>query len=186
MRFSSTLLLALPALALAEEQQIPLGEKVKGWWSKVTSAVPVPAAASSPIAATAAKVAQSVQHQLTPENWKDVLTHDPTVSAPTTQEWMVFITGGNSTCYGLCGNASKAWNVRKREVSISHTACMQLSALHFGSPCCDNTMYGIMLILFFFSCFCRNPSLSSQQPPTARNSLSWTAKNILCCATRGP
>ena len=25
---------------------------------------------------------------------------------------MIYITGGNKTCYGVCGNATKAWNVR--------------------------------------------------------------------------
>lgn len=110
MRFSSTLLLALPVLAVAEEQ-VPLGDKLKGWWNKVTSAVPVPTA-PSPIQAGAAKVAEKVQHELTPENWKDVLTLDPTASTPTTQEWMVFITGGNTTCFGFCANATKVWNVR--------------------------------------------------------------------------
>lgn len=108
MRFSSSLLLALPVLALAEEQ-VPLGDKLKGWWNKVTSAVPVPAA-PSPVQAGAAKIADKVQHELTPENWKNVLTLDPTASTPTTQEWMVFITGGNTTCFGFCANATKVWN----------------------------------------------------------------------------
>ncbi|KAF2185184.1 hypothetical protein K469DRAFT_707966 [Zopfia rhizophila CBS 207.26] len=110
MRFSSALLLALSALALAEEQ-VPLGDKLKGWFNKakeaVTSAVP---AAPSPLQAGSAKVTQKVQHELTADNWKTVLTTDPTTSAPTTQDWMVFINGGNVSCYGFCGNASKAWN----------------------------------------------------------------------------
>ncbi|KAF2263184.1 hypothetical protein CC78DRAFT_534196 [Lojkania enalia] len=110
MRFSSTLLLALPALAVAEDQ-IPLADRIKGFWNKakeaVTSAVP---AAPSPVDAGAAKVAQRVQHELTPENWKQVLTVDPSATAPTTRDWMVFITGGNVTCFGFCGNATKAWN----------------------------------------------------------------------------
>ncbi|KAF2202085.1 hypothetical protein GQ43DRAFT_392898 [Delitschia confertaspora ATCC 74209] len=107
MRFSSSLLLALSVTVFAEEQ-IPLANKVKGWWNKVASTVP--STPSAPVAATAAKVASSVQHELTPENWKTVLTRDPTASAPTTQEWMVFITGANATCYGFCENASQAWN----------------------------------------------------------------------------
>ena len=110
MRFSSTLLLALPAVALAEDQ-IPLFERVKGFLNKakdaVTSAVP---AAPSPLDAGAAKVAAAVQHELTLENWKDTLTLDPRASAPTTQDWLVYITGGNTTCYGFCGNTTKAWN----------------------------------------------------------------------------
>ncbi|KAF2651949.1 hypothetical protein K491DRAFT_605850 [Lophiostoma macrostomum CBS 122681] len=111
MRFSSALLLALPALTLAEEQ-VPLFDKLKGYLNKATQAVAsaVPAAPSSPVAAGAAKVAASVQHELTLENWKEVLTTDPTASAPTTQDWLVYINGGNVTCYGFCGNTTKAWN----------------------------------------------------------------------------
>lgn len=115
MRFSSTLLLALPALALAEDQ-VPLVDKVKGFLGKITnavsSAVPVAVPSVAPVEAATAKVAEVVQHQLTLDNWKQVLTVDPTVSTPTTQDWVVFITGGNATCFGHCGNATKAWNVR--------------------------------------------------------------------------
>lgn len=113
MRVTSALLLALPALALAEDQ-IPLQDKVKSWFGKLTDAVSsaVPAAVpSAPVEATAAKVAEHVQHHLTLENWKDVLTKDSTASAPTTQDWVVYINGGNLTCFGHCGNATKAWNV---------------------------------------------------------------------------
>lgn len=115
MRFSSTLLLALPAIAVAEEQ-IPLLDKVKGFFNKATAAVSsaIPAAPSDPInqagQKAAAKAAAAVQHPLTLDNWREVLTVDPTASAPTTQEWLIFITGGNTTCFGLCGNATKAWN----------------------------------------------------------------------------
>lgn len=119
MRFSSTLLLALPAIAVAQDQ-VPLGEKLKGYWNKVASAVTsaVPAAPSSPLAAGAAKVAEQVEYELTQENWKQVITTDPTASAPTTQDWIVYINGGNATCYGFCGNTTKAWNVR---ISVSPT-----------------------------------------------------------------
>lgn len=123
MRFSSSLVLALPALALAEEQ-VPLLEKVKGFFSKATAAVSsaIPAAPSAPVNAAAskaaAKAAEAIQHPITLENWKEVLTVDPTVSAPTTQEWLVFITGGNTTCFGFCGNATKAWNVRTTFASL--------------------------------------------------------------------
>lgn len=112
MRLSSTLVLALPALVLAEDQ-VPLGDKLKGYWNKITEAVTsaVPAAPSSPVSAGAAKIAENVQHELTLENWKQVLTTDPAASAPTTQDWIVYVNGGNATCYGFCGNTTKAWNV---------------------------------------------------------------------------
>lgn len=120
MRFSSTLVLALPALTLAEEQ-VPLVDKLKGFWNKATavasSAIP---AAPSPLDAGAAKAAEHIQHELTVDNWKDVLTVDPTTSAPTTQDWLVFITGGNVTCFGFCGNATKAWNVGSTSSTPPH------------------------------------------------------------------
>jgi hypothetical protein len=120
MRVSSSLLLALPALAVAEEQ-IPLLDKVKGFFNKATAAVSssipsMPSMPSAPIdSATnkaAANAAAAIQYPLTLENWKEVLTVDPTASPPTTQDWLIFATGGNTTCFGLCGNATKAWNVR--------------------------------------------------------------------------
>ncbi|KAF2130915.1 hypothetical protein P153DRAFT_313027 [Dothidotthia symphoricarpi CBS 119687] len=111
MRCSTTLLLALPALSAAQEQ-MPLLEKVKGFFNKATAAVSsaIPAAPSAPVEAAAAKAAEAIQHPLTLETWKETLTVDPTVSTPTTQNWLIYITGGNSTCYGFCGDADKAWN----------------------------------------------------------------------------
>jgi uncharacterized protein YfaP (DUF2135 family) len=108
---STSLLLAFSALALAEEQ-VPLVDKLKGWFSQAASAVSsaVPAA-PSPADAARAKVADQIQHELTLENWKETLTVDPTTTAPTTQEWLVYINGGNTTCYGFCGNTTKAWKV---------------------------------------------------------------------------
>lgn len=118
MRVSSGLLLALPALAAAEEQQIPILDKVKGFFNKASAAVSSTISASMPSAPldtatseAAAKVAEVIQYPLTLENWKEVLTVDPTASPPTTQDWLVFSTGGNNTCFGLCGNVTKAWNV---------------------------------------------------------------------------
>lgn len=130
MRFSSTVLLALPAVAVAE-QQIPILDKVKGFFNKATAAVSssIPAVPSSPInAATdkaASKAAAAIQYPITLENWKEVLTVDPTASPPTTQDWLVFITGGNTTCFGLCENATKAWNVsgspNNKQLEPAHT-----------------------------------------------------------------
>ncbi|KAF2639159.1 hypothetical protein P280DRAFT_55114 [Massarina eburnea CBS 473.64] len=110
MRPTSAIVLAFAASTLAQDQ-IPLVDKLKGWFSQATAAVSsaVPSA-PAPVEASRAKVAESVQHPLTLENWKDTLTVDPTVSAPATQDWLVFVTGANATCYGFCGNATKAWN----------------------------------------------------------------------------
>lgn len=131
MRVSSGILLALPALAIAEEQQIPILDKVKGFFNKASAAVSSTISASMPSAPVeaaaseaAAKVVEVVQHPLTLENWKEVLTVDPTASPPTTQDWLVFTTGGNNTCFGLCGNATKAWNVRTPQHAASRNATL--------------------------------------------------------------
>ncbi|KAL1605319.1 hypothetical protein SLS60_004867 [Paraconiothyrium brasiliense] len=111
MRPSSTLFFAFAASAIAQDQ-VPLLDKLKGFFNQATAAISsaVPAAPSAPVKAASGKVAESIQHELSLENWKDVLTVDPTASAPTTQDWLVYITGGNATCFGLCGNTTKAWN----------------------------------------------------------------------------
>ena len=117
MRFSSGLVLALPALAVAEEQ-IPILDKVKGFFNKATAAVSasISSMPSAPVdtatSKVAAKVAEVIQYPITLENWKDVMTVDATASPRTTQDWLVFTTGGNNTCFGLCGNVTTAWNVR--------------------------------------------------------------------------
>jgi len=115
MRFSSGLVLALPALAVAEEQ-VPLLDKVKGFFNKATAAVSasIPSMPSAPVDTATSKVASNaaaaIQYPITLENWKETLTVDATASTPTTQDWLIFTTGGNTTCFGLCGNATKAWN----------------------------------------------------------------------------
>lgn len=113
MRVNSLLVLALPALALAQEQ-IPLGEKVKGWFNKATSYVSsATAAIPSPLDAGAKKVAEHVVHVLTLENWKNLLVPSQSATASDPASWLIHITGGNKSCYGLCGNATQAWNVSR-------------------------------------------------------------------------
>ncbi|KAH8697713.1 hypothetical protein BGW36DRAFT_379273 [Talaromyces proteolyticus] len=106
MRFLS-LIVVLPALAAAQ-QQIPLGDQVKGWFDKVKSFVPS-TPVSDPIEnvaqKAAGKVAEKIVTPLTTSNWQSVL--EPSAQP---QEWLVFLTGGNKTCLGRCGQAEKAFN----------------------------------------------------------------------------
>jgi hypothetical protein len=124
MRVASILLIALPVLAVAEQAQKPLLDRVKdglGWVGKQTgkvtekvaayvpSSVPSP---KNPVNAGAGKVAEYVVEKLNMSNWRDVLMpeHDATKAGAGPQEWMVFLTGGNKTCNGLCGNVTNEWN----------------------------------------------------------------------------
>jgi hypothetical protein len=105
-------LLLLPAAVLAAEQ-IPLLDKVKGWFSAASALIPtaVPTAISSPLDAGAAKVASLVVHNLNSSNWKDVLEPAGPSITGVGNEWLVYIHGDES-CLGGCLNATKAWNVR--------------------------------------------------------------------------
>ncbi|KAI4117702.1 MAG: hypothetical protein LQ345_002126 [Seirophora villosa] len=107
MRLSASLLALLP-LTIAAQQQKPLGENLQSWLEKAKSYLPN--AATAPIASTAAKAAATNVVPLTKDNWRSVLT--PSTSDPFQgpESWMVFVTGGNKTCYGKCAAVEKAWN----------------------------------------------------------------------------
>jgi len=107
-----SLLLALPALALAVEQQQPLGDRLKNWWNKATSYVEstVPSSIPNPVEAATAKVAEIAVTDLTAANWKDVLTPGDAKFTGAPSEWLIYVHGTNKTCYDNCANATKAWN----------------------------------------------------------------------------
>jgi hypothetical protein len=123
MRLAPALLLALPALSLADEQA-PLLDRLKGFINKATAAISstVPSIVPNPIDAGASKVAQALVHRLNLTNWKDVLTPDATAQSDGPEEWMVYFEGGNKTCWGLCGNATKAWNASTALLAASSNA----------------------------------------------------------------
>lgn len=119
MRFISALLI-LPSITLAQDQQ-PLGEKVKGWFQKAQSYIPTSTdQIPNPVDAAAGKVEERVVHRLTLDNWKDVLQPSVQSKANTPEEWMVFITGENKTCYGLCDRADSAWKVSTIHIQIAY------------------------------------------------------------------
>jgi PTH2 family peptidyl-tRNA hydrolase len=103
------LLALVPALAAAQEQ-VPLADRVQGWFNKAKSYLPT----ATPVVPVAEKVFEAPkkviqEKSVTPfnaSNWESLL--DP---ATTAQDWLVFITGGNKTCFGRCGKAEKSFNV---------------------------------------------------------------------------
>lgn len=116
---ASSVLLALPALSAA--QQIPLLDdvvgQVKGWFAQASetasSAIPaVPSAASipNPVDAATAKLADVQVPALTLANHKELIKPGVASAGPGIEEWMVFVTGGNATCFGLCKPAEQAFN----------------------------------------------------------------------------
>lgn len=114
MRFSPALI-ALPALASAQ-QQIPLVDQVKGWFAKATdaassfaSSVPTPSIVN-PVDVAASSISDAATEKLTLENYQKILRPGAATASPGIEEWMVFITGGNKTCFGLCEHSEKEWN----------------------------------------------------------------------------
>lgn len=113
MRFEP-LVLALPALAAAE--QVPLMDQMKGWFNKATAAasayVPAPSAASlpNPVDAGAAAISSVAVDRVTLDNWKELVVAGGATASPGVEEWMIYITGANKTCFGMCEHAEKAWN----------------------------------------------------------------------------
>lgn len=104
MRFTSFITL-LPALALAQEQ-VPLADRIQGWFNKAKNLVPT-AVPVDPIQKMAEKVSEKRVTPVTMQNWQSILT-----PAEDAQDWYIFVTGGNKTCFGRCDVAEKAFNVR--------------------------------------------------------------------------
>ncbi|KAK4189926.1 hypothetical protein QBC35DRAFT_449743 [Podospora australis] len=119
MRFSTTTLLALPLLAAAAESPF---EQYKAKFQNFISSfgattgsgdgadkaqVPVPASSSGK---KSKKVVEPKKIEtLTLENWKNELYGSIKPEAITPEEWVVFISGGNKTCFGHCGKAEEAF-----------------------------------------------------------------------------
>ena len=113
----STLLIALPALALAQQKplQEQVQEQLQGWFDKAKSFIPQSApsfpSVPNPVDAGAAKVADQNVVTLTKDNWKSTLTPSPTDASEGPQDWMVFVSGDNKTCFGLCDGLEQKWRV---------------------------------------------------------------------------
>jgi hypothetical protein len=126
MRFTSLITL-LPALALAQEQ-VPLADRVQGWFNKAKNLVPT-AVPADPIQKMAEKVSEQRVATLTMQNWQSILTpaQDP-------QDWYIFVTGGNKTCFGRCETADKAFNVRRLPLHAPWGNIAPLNAIASSGP----------------------------------------------------
>lgn len=113
MRFTSLVTL-LPALAVAQEQ-VPLADRVQGWFNQVKSYVPT-AAPVAPVEKLAEKISEKSVTPVSMNNWQTILT-----PGPKEEDWLIFTTGGNKTCFGRCAHAEKAFKVSR----IDATRCFQ-------------------------------------------------------------
>lgn len=111
MRFSGASILALPLLAAAAQQQNPLDQAMASaqyYLEKVQSYVPHFNTYQAADAA-AAKSGNNID-VLTINNWQNLLRSSVKPGGKGPEEWWVLMTGGNKTCYGMCGNVNKAYN----------------------------------------------------------------------------
>jgi hypothetical protein len=128
MRFTPVVL-ALPAMAAAQ-QQIPLLDQAKGWFnnfvgaatSNVNSASSAAASAASgipnPVNAAAGKAEELAVTVLTKENYNQVLKPGAATASPGIEDWMIYTTGGNRTCFGMCERADVEWSKAVPQLSV--------------------------------------------------------------------
>ena len=100
MRFS-------PILALAGAAVVQAGpfDQLTTWADNMKTQVMN--AISNPLDTAASAIAGAVVQPLNMQNWKTHLWP----KADEEQEWLVFMTGGNKSCFGRCDRANRAWNV---------------------------------------------------------------------------
>lgn len=132
MRFAPALV-ALPALAAAQGQA-PLLDQAKALYMQAYDVVSsyMPKAPSpptgvfnaipNPIDAGAAEVAGLVVDRLTLANHKTLFQPGAAISSPGLEEWMIFVTGGNKTCFGLCQHAENEWNKSVPQLAYAENA----------------------------------------------------------------
>lgn len=106
MKASAILSSFLLGAAVAQDQ-VPLKEKAAGWFDKAKSYIPtVSPSIPNPVNAAAAAAAAAKVHKITIRNYKRLLAPSPEGDV----EWLVYLTGGNKTCFGRCGQVDLTWN----------------------------------------------------------------------------
>jgi hypothetical protein len=106
MRFLEAIIL-LSAVGLSQaEDQVPLIAKAQAWFDKAKTYVQNTAPA--PVDAGAAAVASRTVTDITLDNWRSELAPIENVGSP--QNWLIYVTGGNKTCQGQCGELDAKFN----------------------------------------------------------------------------
>lgn len=91
---------------LVAADQVPLQDMAASWLGKAKSFLPS-GSPDDPIDALAAGVAGRVVERINVRNWQRKLAPQLDME----QEWMIYITGGNKSCFGRCGLVDEKWNV---------------------------------------------------------------------------
>lgn len=105
---TSALVSLLVSVALAQDAQIPFVEKAAGWFDKAKSYIPSGTPSiPNPIDAGAAAVEDKMVTRINLKNYQRLLK--PKLEGE--EEWLVYLTGANKTCFGRCGKTDAAWDV---------------------------------------------------------------------------
>lgn len=129
MHFASLLL--LPLLVAAD--QAALTDKAAAWFEKAKEYIPgnVP----NPVEAGAAKFAEHKVERINIRNWERKLSPKP----DTEEEWLVYMTGGNKTCFGRCDAVDVVWNVSTPNAhtttSSRSNSCAYRNPCHYSPHC---------------------------------------------------
>jgi len=134
MRFSIASILILPLLAAAAQQDSPLEQakaQAQYWFDKISSYIPNPNKGHLVEAATA-KVGGKTLNSLTLNSWENTIRSSVKLTSSIPEEWWVLVTGGNKTCYGVCGPVETAFNETAALFAFNPTAP------HLAYLNCDN------------------------------------------------
>lgn len=130
MKTTSILTTLFVSVALAEDQ-LPFAEKAAGWFDKAKSFIPsVTPSIPNPVNAAAAGIAASKVQQITRANYRSILA--PKASGE--EEWLVYLTGGNKTCFGRCDKVDRVFNV-----SLFREQVASLTAPGIRTSTCSST-----------------------------------------------
>lgn len=96
----------LPLLALTGASMVQAGpvDQFGAWFNNLKTQLAN--SVSSPVDAVTGAIAGAFVQPLGMQNWKSHIWPKPDEE----QEWMVYMTGGNKSCFGRCENADRAWN----------------------------------------------------------------------------
>lgn len=102
------------------------------WLDKAKSFLPN----SGPVEAGAAYIAERRVERINIRNWQRKLSP----KLDTEEEWLVYVTGGNKSCFGRCGHADATWNVSFADCpsSVPDIILIVLSLSAFDSFVCPN------------------------------------------------
>lgn len=104
----STVLVALPALAAAQEQ-IPFLDRFQPYIDQATE-FGRSFSGSSGVGGSKTTAHPAVT-ELTLSNWEETIRHGGKHPAGNVEPWLVYVTG-NKTCHGDCLKTDAAWDVR--------------------------------------------------------------------------